>query len=153
MAEKKCKALRQSDQLYTPANTDLHALITTPTAANTGTVGPMGGNKSRSFNRAPKPAWYDHPPTSMQQTHALDGRTWHWCPKCGTNGKWVCTHHPSQHGDTFVKKRRSEGATHNRDKRPTPRPTCGGTSVQSITGSLATSSCSPRQHSPNPSNL
>jgi hypothetical protein len=58
----------------------------------------------------------------MQQTHALDGRTWHWCPKCGTNGKWVCTHHPSQHGDTFVKKRPSEGATHNRDKRPTPSP-------------------------------
>jgi hypothetical protein len=114
-ADKKCKALRQSNQLYTPQDTELLALVTKLAPSNN----PKNG---RSSNRPPKPAWYDHPPTNPHQTHQFDNRTWYWCTKCGQRGKWVCTHTTAQHSESFVKKRPGENPASGTGRRPSPSP-------------------------------
>jgi len=77
---------------------------------------------NKTSNRLPKPTWYDSAPTNPRQTHTFDNRTWHWCPKCGSGGKWVCTHTPAQHTDNYIKKRRSDNSSSGGDKRPSPSP-------------------------------
>ena len=74
----------------------------------------------RGAHRPPHPQWFDKPPTLPNQTHQHDNREWHWCPKCGTNGKWVCTDTAKTHTDGFTKKRRSVQSTKDRCPSPTP---------------------------------
>jgi hypothetical protein len=119
LADKKCKALRHSTQLYSPQDTELLALATTP-APTSGTTHPT--KSSKATHRLPRPAWYTTPPTNPLQTHQFDNRTWHLWLKCGNGGKWVCTHSAAQHSDTYVKKRRGEGQPQQPEKRPSPSP-------------------------------
>ena len=121
-ADKKCKALRQSNQLYTAADSEIFAMEATikqPTSAHhgkhTGAKGRLSGT-----HRPPKPAWYNTPPSDPNQTHRFDDRVWHWCPKCGEHGKWVCTHTPDKHQDNYVKKRKIASVT---PENPTKPPT------------------------------
>jgi len=119
LADKKCKALHQSSQLYTPQDTELLALATTPAPTSGTTVTTKSG---KATTRPPRPAWYDTPPANPHQTNQFDNRTWHWCPKCGNGGKWVCTHTAAQHSDTYVKKRHGDGQPQRPDKRLSPSP-------------------------------
>jgi hypothetical protein len=54
------------------------------------------------------------PPADPAKTHEHDGRTWHWCPKCGPDaeGKWVCNHTAVTHSDTYERKRKHASAPH-----------------------------------------
>jgi len=81
----------------------------------------------------PKPEWYFKPPTHPNEVHQHDGRDWHWCPKCGKDqqGKWVCTHLPSNHKDTFARKRRGEDDTNNSH---TPKQQCTPTTPTTTVG-------------------
>jgi hypothetical protein len=60
--------------------------------------------------RQPKPDWFNHPPSTPDQVHTHGGREWRWCPKCGkdSQGKWVCTHLPQEHKDSFQRKRKPD---------------------------------------------
>jgi len=135
ITEKKCKALRQSNQLYTSTDAEIMALLSsnnslsvtktnqsgtrTQTSHQSGTRTQISQSQ-RGAHRPPRPQWFDKPPTLPHQTHQHDNREWHWCPKCGTNGKWVCTHTAKTHTDGFSKKRRGDQST--KDRRPSPTP-------------------------------
>jgi hypothetical protein len=125
-ADKKCKALRQSIQLYTSTDADIMALLCAkqqPTLAFTpptlGTHQHTDG-KQHGRHRLPRPQWFDKPPKDPNQTYHHENRVWHWCPKCGDSGKWVCTHSASTHSDNFVKKRK--GVQPPGPRRPSPSP-------------------------------
>lgn len=123
-ADKKCKALRKSNQLYTTTDSEvfiMEATLKQHTPPHPGRTTSSQG-KTGGTHRPPKPAWYNSPPTHMNQTHRFDDR--YWCPKCGTGGKWVCTHTPDKHQDNFVKKRKSETVTP--DHSATAPPTAVG---------------------------
>jgi len=127
-ADKKCKALRQSNQLYTTADSELIALEahlrTTNTSGRHTSGTPTGGSTKRNENqRQAKPAWYHSPPTNPTQTHRFDDRLWHWCPKCGEHGKWVCTHTPDSQQDNFARKRKSDQQLNRQRPSPSPPPT------------------------------
>jgi len=136
--DRKCKALRQSGQLYTTADADIMALLSTyrqPTAPAFPTPGKLphqtsgtrqshSDTKSRGQKHVPKPDWFDHPPINPTQTHQFDNRVWHWCSKCGDAGKWVCTHSAATHADNFVKsKRKGDHKPGSRRPSPSPPPT------------------------------
>jgi hypothetical protein len=92
--EKLCRALRQSNQLYTTVDTDIMALlgahktahIVTPPPTNkpqsgaghhtghthSGT-GHNAGNTHRSNTCSGRPQWYDKPPKDLNQTHLKTG--------------------------------------------------------------------------------
>jgi hypothetical protein len=112
-ADKKCKALCQSNQLYTAADSEIFAMEATLKQPSITPQGRHGGTCGRQHNahRQPKPAWYNSPPTDPKQTHRFDDRMWYWCPKCGKNGKWICTHTPEKHQDNFIKKRKAATIT------------------------------------------
>lgn len=116
-ADKKCKALHQSNQLYTTSDTDIIALEATLRQHQGGGRQQGGGNKHRGNPRPPKPAWYNSPPAVPTQTHKFDDRVWHWCPKCGDQGKWVCTHSADTHQNNYIKKRKND------QSHPSPRQT------------------------------
>jgi hypothetical protein len=127
-ADKKCKALRQSNQLYTTADTEIMALEANHrnaaiTTRNTGGQPQQGNNKRGGNARSQKPAWYQSPPLDPNQTHHFDDRTWHWCPKCGEQGKWVCTHTPDKHQENYVRKRKHEQPASSNRAAPPPPPT------------------------------
>ncbi len=136
MTDRTCKALRCTNQLHTDADPELLALqakltkqtqLTTqviralneslsktsahgkpqPTGAQTGGKHRQNG-RPHAGHRPPKPAWYEAPRTDPAQTYEHDGRTWHWCPKCGPDakGKWVCTHTATTHSDNYDRKRK-----------------------------------------------
>jgi hypothetical protein len=124
-AGKKCKALRRINQLHIPAETEImtleatikqrpdlatsvyQALLKTISKDNTNT-GVKFKSQQGTKGKTRKPDWYHNPPSHHGQTHTHDNRVWHWCPKCGDNGKWVCTHMASQHQDSFTRKRKSD---------------------------------------------
>jgi hypothetical protein len=123
-ADKKCKALRQSNQLYTSTDAEIMALLCAkhqPTSASTPPiVGPCQhlDGKSQGRHRLPRPHWFDKPTKDPKQTYQHENWVWHWCPKCGDGGKWVCTHSASTHSDNFVKKRK--GVQPPGPRRPSP---------------------------------
>jgi hypothetical protein len=138
-ADKKCKALRQSNQLYTTADSEVMTLIATlknqPQLAtwvfqvlNTTThalkdraqSGNAPNGSSQGYHKSQKPAWFNKPPTQLNQTYKHDNRIWHWCPKCGVQGKWVCMHTAASHEVNFIKKRKGEAPTDG--CRPSPPP-------------------------------
>jgi len=84
-----------------------------------------GGNTQRS----PKPEWFYKPPATPSQTHKHDGRDWHWCPKCGRDqqGKGVCTHLPSEHKDSYIRKCKGDNDTATNKQLKTPT-----TPIQSV---------------------
>lgn len=43
------------------------------------------------------PEWVYDKPTDLQETCTHRGGIWSFCPKCGHNGKWVCTHTSATH--------------------------------------------------------
>jgi hypothetical protein len=112
-AEKKCKALRQSNQLYTATDSEIFVMEATMKYQATPHQGNQTGGRGRqgSTQRHQKPAWYNSPPSDHKQTYRFDDRLWHWCPKCGDTGKWVCTHTPDKHQDNFTKKRKASSVT------------------------------------------
>jgi hypothetical protein len=142
MADCTCKALHCTNQLHTEPDPELLALqaklakqtqLTTQViralnrslsrTSNNGKTQPPEANsggkhrhngKNHTGTWTPKPAWYEAPPADPAQTHEHDGRTWHWCPKCGpdTKGKWVCTHTATTHSDTYERKRKHASASH-----------------------------------------
>ena len=134
--DKKCRALRQSDQLYSSVDTEIIALLCakvkpqqqqggltkpTLTADNSSSQKKGGYVKHRAHNQGTvRPAWFDRPPDNPNQTHNHENRVWRWCPKCGDNGKWVCTHTATTHTDNFVKKRKPD--MHPGGRRPSPSP-------------------------------
>jgi hypothetical protein len=160
LAEKTCKALRCTGQLYIdndPELAVLHAKIsqqdlatqafkvitntqqnhTTTTTTRSHTKN--GNNHGGTHNRPPKPDWYYKPPLHPNDTHQHDGRDWYWCPKCGRNqqGKWVCTHLPAEHKDTFVKKRKNEQGPAQTKQAKTPTMPTAGTSATFTQANLA----------------
>jgi hypothetical protein len=135
-SDKKCKALRQSGQLYTTADADIMALLSAhrqpppallptsgkQTTSNTGRPSHSDG-KTRSQHRLTRPQWLEHAPSDPNQTHHYENRIWHWCPKCGDSGKWVCTHSAATHADNYVKKRKGDRQQGSRRPSPSPPPT------------------------------
>lgn len=103
-ADKKCKALRQSNQLYTQTDHDIVAMEANLRQHTTNSRTPQQQGKQKGQHRPPKSAWYSTPPTDLKQTHRFDERIWHWCPKCGDQGKWVCTHTADIHQDNYTRK-------------------------------------------------
>jgi hypothetical protein len=132
-ADKKCKALRQSNQLYTNTDADIMALLSAhrqPTSATLPTPGKQShikqvpsDIKGQGQHRSPRPQWFNMPPNDPNQTRQYENRVWHWCPKCGERGKWVCTHSAATHTDNFVKKRKGDPAQGTRRPSPSPPPT------------------------------
>jgi hypothetical protein len=126
--EKQCRALRQSNQLYTSTDADIIALMSahkatlaaTPITRTLTGTGPHAGHATRSTTKAVKPHWFDKPPKDPTQTHQFENRTWNWCPACGPSGKWVCTHTATTHSDNYMKKRK--GTQPHRERRPSPSP-------------------------------
>ena len=112
-ADRKCKALRQSNQLYTSADSEVFIMEATLKQHTDSKSGRHtdGRGKTGGTHCPQKPAWYNSPPTNSNQTHRFDDRVWHWCHKCGNGGKWVCTHTPDKHQDNFVKKRKAAAVT------------------------------------------
>jgi hypothetical protein len=57
---------------------------------------------SLSSSRAPAPTshptWLSYPPKDLEDVKHYNGRYWHWCTKCGKDGRWVCTHTDATHG-------------------------------------------------------
>jgi hypothetical protein len=113
-AEKKCRALCQSNQLYTATDNDIMALLCAKTSSQpdespnapghrqgTQHSGKQPNGKLRGDQRHSRPSWYDKAPNNPNQTHQYDNRVWHWCPKCGASGKWVCTHSAGTHKDNY----------------------------------------------------
>jgi len=43
------------------------------------------------------PDWVYEKPNEAHETRTYRGRIWSFCPKCGHNGKWVCTHTATTH--------------------------------------------------------
>jgi hypothetical protein len=43
------------------------------------------------------PPWVYEIPHDKSQTCTFCGRTWHYCTKCGRDGKWVCSHTDATH--------------------------------------------------------
>jgi len=78
------------------------------------------GNNNRNNNHGTKPDWYNTAPADPNQTDEFDNRIWYWCPKCSTNGKWLCTHKPEQHQYSFTKKRKTDDQTGRQRPSPTP---------------------------------
>jgi hypothetical protein len=64
------------------------------------------------------PDWIYEAPQDMNEVRHYHGRTWHYCSKCGRNGRWVCTHTDATHrsnegyrpynGDTRYSRYRSQ---------------------------------------------
>jgi len=139
-AERKCRALRQSNQLYNVTDNELMALLVAKplpglytTQANGPGKQPSSGKQSthkKGDQRQPRPSWYDIPPQHPNQTHQHDNRVWHWCSKCGASGKWVCTHTGDTHRDNFQKKRK--GDLPQGDRRPSPSPPPNGRTATAI---------------------
>jgi hypothetical protein len=46
------------------------------------------------------PDWLLKPPTHQGQIKHFNGRDWHYCTKCGRQGRWVCTHTDATHRDS-----------------------------------------------------
>ena len=61
---------------------------------------------SRSSSQL-SPEWVQDPPTYPDQIRHYYGRYWHFCSKCGQQGRWVCTHTDSTHDDNAFSTRRS----------------------------------------------
>ena len=51
-------------------------------------------------NPIQKPDWLLQRPSNLHEVKQFNGRSWHFCTKCGRNGRWVCTHKDSMHGDS-----------------------------------------------------
>ncbi len=51
---------------------------------------------SRQSNTS-TPEWVFDKPTYPDQIRMFNNRYWHFCNKCGTNGRWVCTHTNETH--------------------------------------------------------
>ncbi len=168
---RKCKALRCINQLYNDTNPDIMALhakiqqqaqITTQVfQAINNTLhnkhqSKMGGHekgigKTQYTQCQPKPEWYNNPPNNPQQVHTHDGREWRWCPKCGKDkqGKWVCTHHPKDHQDSFQKKRKhNEQDNPNRESRPKGSFKLTNTTTSTDDHQLATQGLNKQLHQP-----
>ena len=43
------------------------------------------------------PDWVYEKPSDAHETQTYRGKIWSFCPKCGHNGKWVCTHTATTH--------------------------------------------------------
>jgi len=43
------------------------------------------------------PDWVYNLPEDASQKKVYQGKTWHFCTKCGRHGKWVCTHTDATH--------------------------------------------------------
>ena len=43
------------------------------------------------------PDWVYEKPNEAHETGTYRGRIWSFCPECGHNGKWVCTHTATTH--------------------------------------------------------
>jgi hypothetical protein len=43
------------------------------------------------------PDWIFTPPTDLSEARTFRGRQWHFCTKCGHNGRWVYTHTDATH--------------------------------------------------------
>jgi hypothetical protein len=56
----------------------------------------QGGDQYRSF-AYDSPDWVYDKPNDPKETRAYRGRLWSFCPKCGHDGKWVCTHTAMTH--------------------------------------------------------
>jgi len=145
-ANKTLKALRVTNQYHPAGNPEILALQTqlqqqnklttkvfdtiTATLSNLNKSnskhGEQGNGRSGGNQRTPKPAWFNEPPTDLDQIRQHDNREWHWCPKCGhSQGKWVCTHLPAEHNESYVPKKRkpTQDNTGNRPTRARSPPT------------------------------
>ena len=111
--DRKCKALRQSNQLYTSTDSEVYIMGATLKQHTHSQHGrhTRGRGRNGGSHHQPKPDWYNSPPSNLGQTHRFVDRLWHWCPKCGSGGKWVCTHTPDKHQDNYVNKRKAEVVT------------------------------------------
>jgi hypothetical protein len=63
------------------------------------------------------PEWIFDPPTNLNKVRNFNGRAWHYCSKCGRNGRWVCTHTDSTHRSSTTDNRRSLHRDHHNDDR------------------------------------
>jgi hypothetical protein len=54
---------------------------------------------SRQSNTS-TPEWVFDKPTYPDQIRVFNNRYWHFCNKCGTNGRWVCTHTNETHQES-----------------------------------------------------
>jgi hypothetical protein len=114
-AEKTCKALHCTNQLYTDPDPEiavLHAWILTQANiaqqafnALSNTLQAQGasshikkpGKQGGIHNRPPKPDWYFKPPTNPSETHKHDGRDWYWPRPAGQMGLHSPTSQPQRH--------------------------------------------------------
>jgi hypothetical protein len=57
------------------------------------------------------PDWVYNAPEDNSQKKVYQGKTWHFCTKCGRNGKWVCTHNDATHRprEDYLRDRRDRG--------------------------------------------
>jgi len=46
------------------------------------------------------PDWIYDSPAYPDQIRMHNGKYWHYCSKCGNNGRWVCTHTEATHEDS-----------------------------------------------------
>jgi hypothetical protein len=158
-AERTCKALRCTGQLYSDPDPELailHAqlakqanltnqafnVITNTLKQHTTTNNKKPpGKHTGGQQRTPKPEWFYKPPTNPHNIHKHDGRDWYWCPKCGKDqqGKWVCTHKPDEYQDTFTRKHRGdqENGPNKHHHTPTTHPTTPAISQHANLGQLS----------------
>jgi len=62
------------------------------------------------------PEWLLDAPADLDQIKYFNRRYWHFCTKCGKNGRWVCTHTDATHDD----RSRSSSPSHFFCSSPTP---------------------------------
>ena len=99
------------------------------------------GGSSRPSSSSDTPEWLLRPPTMKGQIKHFNGRDWHFCTKCGKNGRWVCTHTDDTHDDT----RRYASNDHNRRSPSPPSPTHHRSSYSSDNRPYKNRSRSPRR--------
>lgn len=62
------------------------------------------------------PDWLLEAPDNPEQIKYFNGRYWHYCTKCGLNGRWVCTHTDVTHSN--VSRSSSLNSHNNRSRTP-----------------------------------
>jgi len=114
-ADSECQILTHAGQWVKTIDNAQSGEILKAMIANFSQIHQQTRDSTRSYRHATRPSirasnqqtpiWVNDPPTYPDQIRHHNGRYWHFCTKCGSHGRWVCTHTDSTHDDSVSSRR------------------------------------------------